>query len=780
MKKKVLYTSLGLVIIGLLILIHFITRHNKFGGNTQSAQTLIFSKTLLQADSLLQNNPPLALIKANEILALLTIQKNDTESIIKAKTIIGKVENINGNVQSALNIFNQALQMAIVSKSMQQICAINIEIGQIYYKWGQYDKSFQYFEKAQEIAQHNNLQKLQSNALNHIGKYYRIKGENEKSITYYQLTIKMAKKQNNKTQIATTLSNIGKYYASKGDIAKAFQNYLEAYHIVEKANDQLLFADICNLLAGIYLQTNHFEKSLEYNFKALQIREKLHNAEGIAKSYINMGKVYLELKNSDTAKYYFTEALKICEQISYKKGTIKASTNLGKLHLSDKKKALANMYLQKALKLSLECDYDMGIAESSLELGNLNKNMGNNSQAISYYLSSLSNCKETNIDELLRDNYNGLYECYLHKPDYINALKYHVLLLEEEKKILNVENNRQTAVLNITFDTERREEAEKTLRKNVELSNLKMKQNKTFMWLAISGLCFTIILCFLMYSRFENKRQANLKLKKLNIKITEQNKKLELLNAELKSANNEKDKLFSIIAHELRNPLYWFQNLAEMLSQKFQTMPVENMKKSLLALDESAKNAFHLMDNLLQWSRSRLNRITPKTSVYNLREVVTNSVQMFNTILDYREIEFKNTIAENVTILGDQELLSCVIRNLVSNAIKYTPCGGAINISCSEKNGLCTILVSDTGKGINTNIISKLFNENNYNSTAGLMQEQGSGLGLKLCKEFVELNGGKIWIKSKEDSGTQIYFTTISFDPALVKPIYQKTPIIPN
>lgn len=173
------------------------------------------------------------------------------------------------------------------------------------------------------------------------------------------------------------------------------------------------------------------------------------------------------------------------------------------------------------------------------------------------------------------------------------------------------------------------------------------------------------------------------------------------------------------------------------------------------------------MDNLLHWSRSRLNRIIPKTSVYDLKTLVDDSVQMFKTILDYREIDFKINIPDATKVATDQDLFSCVIRNLVSNAIKYTPCGGTINIGCSEGTGFCTIVVSDTGKGINSNIVSKLFVDNSYNSTSGLMQEKGSGLGLKLCKEFVELNGGKIWITSKEGSGTQIFFTVISCAPVV-------------
>jgi signal transduction histidine kinase len=334
--------------------------------------------------------------------------------------------------------------------------------------------------------------------------------------------------------------------------------------------------------------------------------------------------------------------------------------------------------------------------------------------------------------------------------------------LETEKKLLNVENHRELAILQITYNSERKEKDNQVLRKDNELKAMTIKRKNTFLWLIVALFCSSILLCLYIYNRFYSKIKANQKLEELNSKITIQNKALEKLNQELNIANEEKDKLFSIIAHELRNPLYWFQNLAEVLSKNYRTMKPDKVQKSLLALDESAKNAFHLMDNLLHWSRSRLNRITPKKAKHPLVSIIKESLKLYETIIQYKEIELKISIPDSTEVYADSVLLCSVIRNLVSNAIKYTPAKGIISIDCSEGTDFINVIVSDTGSGIALKNLADVFKNNNHISNPGLMQEKGSGLGLKLCKEFVELNGGDIWVTNNDEKGTRFMFTVLN------------------
>jgi signal transduction histidine kinase len=194
-----------------------------------------------------------------------------------------------------------------------------------------------------------------------------------------------------------------------------------------------------------------------------------------------------------------------------------------------------------------------------------------------------------------------------------------------------------------------------------------------------------------------------------------------------------------------------------MLSRKFREMPAEKLEKSLSALDESARNAFHLMDNLLQWSRSKLKRIHPRKGDHVLQVLVADTAEMFQPIIRYKEICFSNAILAECRVHADADILGCVIRNLLSNAIKYTPVGGSIDISCELHGDEVCVGVRDSGTGIAASL-DAIFSDTVV-SAAGLMQEKGSGIGLKLCKDFVELNGGRIWADSNYGGGTSFFFT---------------------
>jgi signal transduction histidine kinase len=315
------------------------------------------------------------------------------------------------------------------------------------------------------------------------------------------------------------------------------------------------------------------------------------------------------------------------------------------------------------------------------------------------------------------------------------------------------------AILNITFDTERKEKDYSVLLKDNELKASLLKSKNTFIGLIALVLCFTVLLCLYLYNRFYFRKKAHLKLKSLNQQLSDRNQEFETVNKELEEVSKEKDKLFSIIAHELRNPLFWLQNLTETLSRKHQAMPPEKIHKTLLSLDESARNVYHLMDNLLHWSRSRLNRIHPVKADHDLATIVSDTFGMYESFFGQKEIVFLNSVPQGIMIHADADLLSCVIRNLISNAIKYTPRGGRISIHHHLTQGNVNITISDSGKGfsppesVTTNINDSVI------SMPGLMQEKGSGLGLILCRDFVEMNGGQIQVKSRPGIGTKVSFT---------------------
>jgi len=679
-----------------------------------------------------------------EALNLCKILNNDilhTDALLQ----LGNIVSLRGDNQEALTHFEQALKKAEAAHYLKGQCNALLEAGYIHYVWGEYDHAFSMFKKALGIATQNHFKEQEAKALNLVGKYYHTKGHYDLSIAYYRQAAAVTEQLDDYDRMVTLFLNIGKTYIGEENIYMTLSYYLKAFDASEKSGNKLLKADVYNHLGSIYLFLKQPDKSLEYHHQALKLRKEMNSYQAVATSCNNLGETFLYLSNYDSAAVYLHESYELCLRTGYKKGTVKALTNLGRVNNRTGDLSRAHDFLIRAYSLSMKAGYEAGVVESALALGQNYLLKKEYPRAIGYFEQSLSRMIPANMNEFLTDAYEGLFTCYNELGDYRKALDYHVKLNQAERNELLAQSDRQLAELRVSFDLERKESDNQKLRQENELKQLALTKRAWIIWSVVITLISTIVLCLLIYGRYRQKRSAHIKLQKLN--------------TALELANTEKDKMFSIIAHELRNPLYWFRNLTEVLSKNHTQMSAEKLGKSLLAIDESAKNAFHLMDNLLNWSRTRLNRVIPRKADHDLTGLINETLRMFETIVNQKEIELKTSLPAEAVIYVDADMFTCILRNLVSNAIKYTPVKGQILIEASCRDQFCTLHVTDSGIGVSPHGIAKLFTSGSFNPSPGLMQEKGSGLGLKLCKEFVQLNDGEIWAACEKDQGTCFSFS---------------------
>jgi two-component system, sensor histidine kinase and response regulator len=245
-----------------------------------------------------------------------------------------------------------------------------------------------------------------------------------------------------------------------------------------------------------------------------------------------------------------------------------------------------------------------------------------------------------------------------------------------------------------------------------------------------------------------------------HLTIFKQKKELNKLNETLKDSNSTKDKFFSIIAHDLKNPLGAFKNVTSFLLKNFNTLQEEEKLDFIDLMNQSAHHVYSLLENLLNWSRSQTGRMEFNPEKFDLSMIVNDSIQLLKITADKKEITLINNIAPGTMIFADINMITTVVRNLISNAIKFTHKDGSISVSgYNNINGFIQVEVSDTGIGMNEDIKQKLFNIKHHHTTLGTGNEKGTGLGLILCKEFVEKNNGKIWVESEFNKGSKFCFT---------------------
>jgi two-component system, sensor histidine kinase and response regulator len=244
-----------------------------------------------------------------------------------------------------------------------------------------------------------------------------------------------------------------------------------------------------------------------------------------------------------------------------------------------------------------------------------------------------------------------------------------------------------------------------------------------------------------------------------NLERKQAEEKLKQVNLELKELNSTKDKFFSIVAHDLKNPFTALIGCTELLNENIRTMDTENIIKLSQVLNDSAKSGYALLQNLLDWSRSQTGMMKINIEKINLKLLIEENISSLFLNSTNKEIDLRSDVNEDIFVFTDRNMINIVLRNLLSNAVKYTPRSGKVKISTILIGNAVSILVRDTGIGISNDNINKLFRIDTDYKRPGTANEQGTGLGLKLSKEFVEKLGGKIWVESELGKGCSFIFT---------------------
>ncbi|PKL89297.1 MAG: hypothetical protein CVV23_06040 [Ignavibacteriae bacterium HGW-Ignavibacteriae-2] len=235
--------------------------------------------------------------------------------------------------------------------------------------------------------------------------------------------------------------------------------------------------------------------------------------------------------------------------------------------------------------------------------------------------------------------------------------------------------------------------------------------------------------------------------------------KLAVYAEELKKSNTGKDKFFSIIAHDLKNPFITLLGFTDALIDDYSSMSKEEHLEYLKQIRNTSKFSFQLLENLLQWSRSQSGKLQNDPVVFNLRDILEEVISLNINIAISKKIELINEITYDLSVIADKDMVKTVLRNLIGNAIKFTDNRGKIIVSANINGRFAEISVEDDGMGISEKNLQKLFDIDKFHSTNGTRNEQGTGLGLILCKEFAEKNNGEIWVESEFGKGSKFTFT---------------------
>ncbi|HEX6225340.1 MAG TPA: tetratricopeptide repeat-containing sensor histidine kinase [Chryseolinea sp.] len=511
------------------------------------------------------------------------------------------------------------------------------------------------------------------------------------------------------------LNELGEIKASEGKMLDAFEDYqqvLQKKNVVEnpKAEAQALFN-----IAHIYSTQRIYNRSLQTHRRALAIRRALKDKAREAISLNEIGELYRRMKNDGRALANHRLALKIRQDLNDEKGMAESFNNIGFLYYQERR-------------------YNEAIA-------NLN--------------SGLSAALKSQSLEQQQKSYDYLSLCYKQLGEFDSALKERERFVVVSDFIQNQKNDQRLLESQSRYVIDTKESQIEALEKERERRERQLTAQKNLRNFLISLIGFGLVTVALIFNLYKVKQRANNKLQQINEKVKHQNEQLQALNA-------TKDKFFSIIGHDLKGPLNSLTSFSGLLINHTDSLSKEEIQMLAKDFDKSLKNLLALLNNLLEWSRSQTGNIEFTPESFDISALIKESKGLLCTQAQNKRISILDDSNLSARVTAHRQSLSTVVRNLISNSIKFTPEGGLIKLATKQKKDHVVVSIADTGVGMSQEVIDKLFRIDSKHTTKGTADEKGTGLGLILCKDFVEKNGGRLWVESEEGKGSVFYFTVPS------------------
>ncbi len=579
-------------------------------------------------------------------------------------------------------------------------------------------KGINYANQAYKLAEKHDNKKNQAKALLYGGVNYWSMGSYDQAIEYYHKSIKIAEEIDDKKISTFNLNNLGMIYHQMGNYEKALQNYSKASIIMKELGDEIEYAKIINNIGTLNMILGNYDQALK-NF--LSIIEKVKSS-GNQKLLLwilkDIGKVYYKKQNYNQALDYYFKALKISNETGDNKGKTIILNNIGDIHLKKK-------------------EYK---------------------KALNYYNKGLIFAKKAEAKDRIKINYQNLSEYYSEVGNYKKSLEYYTLFKEMSDSILDENKVHKIVEMQTKYETEKKEKENELLRKDNEIQQLAIDRQIYLRNFFIALSFFVIILVIFIFTRFQIKKKANRILFEKNNLITQQKTEIQTNADALAEANATKDKFFSIIAHDLKNPFNAIWGYSELLLTNYEQFSEKERINFITEINDSSKSTYELLENLLTWARTQSSKININKEKLNLSEFVNNSIKPYKPNANNKNITISNEVSDDIIIEADEYTISTVIGNLINNAIKFTHNGGHITITSLSNANYVGLSIKDTGIGMSKETIDKLFRIDESCSDKGANGEKGTGLGLILCQEFIKMNDGEIKVESEVGKGSTFIF----------------------
>jgi signal transduction histidine kinase len=563
---------------------------------------------------------------------------------------------------------------------------------------------------------------------NLIGVIQRNLGDYNQALVHHLRALKIAEESKDSVQLGFSYNNIGVIYRQRNNLNLATENVIHALRVFEAINhlDGMAYANLSQ--GSIFVIQKNYAKALTYYQYALNIREVQHKENEKARTLDHIAAVYFLMGKNDEALQSYLNLEKIYSKKKDKRGLGDCWIGIGKIYSVKKDNTKAIEFFTEALKIFRELDYKEEVIIAGQNLGIAYTKTNNPAAGYPFIKDALVLAREIKSPKLISESLRFTAEYYELLNRYDSALVYFKQHHALQDSITEAENFSKLASTETLYQSEKKERENRILTQEVE-----GQKKQIYFNIIITLLVFIFAFIFVI-----------------------KNKTLRKINVELKELHAMKDTFFRIIAHDLRAPFNAIFGLTDILLEDFQSLSEAEKLKFIEHISSASKQSYQLLENLLLWARTNTGRMEFNPKDHQLKTLVDETIILLEPTAKNKNIQLLSDVPETIYITADAEMLKTILRNLLSNSIKFTnEQEGLIKISAAILENKIRIEILDNGIGMPENVQQNLFRIDKTTSTKGTKGEKGTGLGLLLCKEFVDKHGGAISVESKLNEGTK-------------------------
>lgn len=632
-----------------------------------------------------------------------------------------------GRLDSAAVLIQEAYSLSEILNDIEGEAFASANLGKYYDMRGMPDSTVsaldENLEKYKDTEKYTRLGNLIATAHHQLGNF-------QQSLDLYRDMFEVAvQEQDTSMQIALT-QNMGNSYSSLGDIPSAIDSYLNSMQMAEQKRDTLALAVVLDNLASINAEEGNFELAEEYLFQALNLNREIENRQNQITNHMSLGILYKDWEKFEMSREQYERVLELAEQTGNVISRIQAIYNLGVLYTAMGNFDLAMDSYEESLRLSEENNIPIGSLYNRAGMGDVYVELGDFRLAIDNYQQALEVAEMVQGMDLIRNALQNLYETAEKAGDTLLAYsyleRYSALVDSLSRTEREAALARQEAMLELRSEREHRAHLEDAIETQ--------RRNSIIVWALLGIIVIALIGVILLY---RNVRKANVLLQKRTDELSE--------------VNEVKDKLLSVLAHDLRTPISNIQGVVYLIRENL--LDKEDLDNALNHIDFQLQQGINTLTNYLEWAQDHRGGITADLENFNLLALVESSLHEIKKSAENKGVDLINKVDGETTVFADRHMMNVILRNLLSNAIKYVDDGDSVTIDARETVAGVELSIKDTGQGIPQEKLKNLFKPFNR-VTRGTKGEIGTGLGLALCKEFSEKQGGAIRCESEPGKGT--------------------------